>query len=304
MSNQHSTAKYVFYYLLILISLGFASIGIGQIIWQVINSLFPETTYTYDTFFSQDVLRFGLSSVIIAGPLYWYMSYLTNKDLESGKLRPDSALRKWMTYLILLASSLVVLGFLIGLLNSFLAGELTVKFILKALAAIILAGAIFLYYLHDIRRVDLKRDQLIIWFGRGAALLMISGVILGFFFIDSPAKARALREDQERLNRLQNISYQVEDFYRTEEKLPKSFDELKNRLTPRDLVDPVSEESFEYKPLNAKNYQLCAVFAFSNREGEMSAAPWGYPAPNWFHDAGRYCFDHKVEEPVKPILGR
>ena len=127
----------MFFYLLVLFTLGFSAVGIGQILFQVINAVFPETTFQYDSAFSDQILRFGISSTLIAGPIYWLITHLINRELFRGHLDKDSAVRKWLTYLFLLISSFVVVGTLINLLNGFLGGELTIKFLLKSISLMI-----------------------------------------------------------------------------------------------------------------------------------------------------------------------
>ena len=94
MAHSH-TAKHTFYYLLALVTLGFVATGLGGIIFQVINAWFPEPAPYYESYFSQGTLRFGISSVIVAGPLYALITHLINKELQKGTMHADSAIRKW-----------------------------------------------------------------------------------------------------------------------------------------------------------------------------------------------------------------
>ena len=61
-------------------------------------------------------------------------------------------IRKWLIYLTLFLSALVLIGDLVVLVNGLLQGELTTAFILKVVSVFVVIGGIFLYYLWDVRR--------------------------------------------------------------------------------------------------------------------------------------------------------
>lgn len=291
--EKHGMARYVFYYVLALFTLSFTAIGLGQILFQIINSIFPETTFSYDTGYVQEVLRFGLSSVIIASPIYFFITWLINRDLMREELKPDAGIRKWLSYLILLISSFVVIGFLIGLLNDFLSGELTTKFVLKALTAIIIASAIFSYYLFDITRKIEKNCAPLRYFAVIFILVVIAAVTAGLFFIDSPSEARGKKEDAERVYNLQQISYGVENYYRENKKLPLDLSAIQ-KINPEYIFkDPVTGELYEYRVIGETTYNLCAKFTYSNRDQGMERNP-SYYNMNWMHEKGYFCFEKKV----------
>jgi hypothetical protein len=300
MSSQHgSAAKIMFYYLLVLVALSFTAFGLGQILFQIINATFPESTYYYDGIVSQSSLRFGISSVIVAAPIYWFITHLINKELANKELDKGSSVRKWLTYLILFVSSVTVLGLLIGILNSFLNGEVTVKFILKWLTVLVISGTIFLYYLYDIRRDDFKTNSVIWTFRIVFLTLGLGSLIAGFFYVDFPSQVRAQREDQARVDRLRSITYQMDEYYRQNEKLPTALSELEGIL-PGMLKDPVTEVPFDYSVKAETSYELCAQFETSNKEeseNTMSRSEY-WVDPDFIHGAGEQCFTKEISEHV------
>lgn len=286
----------MFYYLLVLVALSFAAVGIGQILFQVINAIFPESTYYYDGALSQSTLRFGISSVIVAAPIYWFVTHLINKELAKKELDPHSAVRKWLTYLILFVSSITVLGLLIGILNSFLNGELTVKFVLKWLTVLVISGTIFLYYLYDIRREDFRENRIIRIFRAVFILLALGSLIAGFLYVDFPSEVRAQREDQARVDRLRSITYQIDEYYRKNEQLPQQLSDI--TTLPGQLKDPVTEEPFGYTIKGETEYELCASFETSNKEEAESGTPRSeyWVDPDFVHGKGQECFTKEVSE--------
>ena len=67
-----------------------------------------------------------------------------------------SKVRKWMTYMTLFIAASVTIGALITLVYNFLAGELTLRFLLKILTVSIISIALFGYYLWDLRQDELE----------------------------------------------------------------------------------------------------------------------------------------------------
>src|SRR3989338_3472131 len=62
----------------------------------------------------------------------------------------ESKIRKWLIYLTLFITSLVIIGDLVFVINTFLGGEIKARFILKALSILFVAVVIFWYYLDDV----------------------------------------------------------------------------------------------------------------------------------------------------------
>jgi Domain of unknown function (DUF5671) len=60
--------------------------------------------------------------------------------------------RKWLTYIALLIAAGVVIGDLITFLSYFLKSELTARFVLKVATVLVIAGAVFWYYLGSLKK--------------------------------------------------------------------------------------------------------------------------------------------------------
>lgn len=119
MNNKHN-AKYTFYYLLSLAALIFMSISLGMILFGIINKTIPDILRLYG---SSNVtgrqMKFALSALFISAPIFYYISSLINRGLRKGELEKDSAIRRWLTYFIILISSLIILGSFVGVINNF-----------------------------------------------------------------------------------------------------------------------------------------------------------------------------------------
>ena len=144
-TQNNNSAKFAFFYMLSLVALIFMSLSSGMIIFQIINKNIADvfmSGYRYKGNFSSDQLKFAISALLISAPIFYFSIKQIYKNLFSGALDKNSAIRKWLTYFILFISSVVMIGWLIAIVNSFLDGELTSKFILKALTAIFIAEVV------------------------------------------------------------------------------------------------------------------------------------------------------------------
>lgn len=291
MELKHNSAKYTFYYLLALITLGFVGIGLGQVAFQLINHTFVETTSNYTSDFSLGVLRSAIASLVVGAPIYFFVTRQINKDLATKDLDHNAGVRRWLTYLILLVASVVTIGFLVAFLNSYLQGELTIKFALKVLASIIIAGSFAAYYIFDLQRVDFKRGKILQFFSVVFVAVVLLAVVTAFVLVGSPAKAREAREDNQRIMNLQEINSAIMDFYNRESRLP---DDLKSlTISDLSLQDPVTKIAYEFNKINANAYELCANFAQAlQKESDMTEG-W-YFDPVWTHGIGHQCFEVKV----------
>ena len=309
-SQNSNTAKFTFLYLLSLVSLAFFAVSVGIILFQLINKNITDIVESYNTRYSIEALRFALSAMIVSAPVYLVSVWQINKSLFSGVLSKDSAIRKWLTYFIVLVTSLIMIGETIGVINNFLNGELTLKFILKSATVLIIAGAIFYYYLRDIKReeVENKKDGLIKIYFYATVIISVIIFIAGIFFVESPMEARARRFDNEVVNRLSMIENAVQQYYTEENKLPESLEMVKEEvdyITEDDLRNPVTKKIFELKILDAKKYELCTEFQRSNINDSDPYESKDYFASNWEHDAGYQCIEKKVldnnEKQLMPV---
>ena len=166
-------------------------------------------------------------------------------------------------------------------------------------------------------------------FGGVGIVLVVAAISYSFMIIGSPAKQRLLRLDDRRIGDLQNLQYQVINFWQQKEKLPKDLEELANPLTGYSLpVEPEFEKGgkYEYNILDAKalKFELCATFALPMPKGWREYSGGGvmpmmptyyegkdigttsYPYPgggtneSWDHEAGRTCFERTIDKDIYP----
>jgi hypothetical protein len=293
-NEQHNPAKFAFYYMLSLVALVLTSLSTGMIIFQIINKYVKDNFSTYTSAYSSGEVVFAISAIFVAAPIYFLLMKEIHKNIKSGALPLDSGIRKWLTYFILLISSVVSIGWLIATLNSFFRGEYTLKFILKAITAISISMSIFSYYLLDMRRKDAGADFKQAGFYLYGSLAVVVAAFLTGVVLESPLNARAKRHDEIVVSRLETIEANINSYYSDQKALPENLklltDNVKFFLDPNSLTDPQTGEEFRYRVISEKKYELCAEFM---TESEKQAG-FDVPFRKWEHGMGEKCFEREV----------
>lgn len=316
MPNSAKTGpKDVFGQLLAIIGLYVSVISFGILIFGLIDINFPDVL-SYD-FYNQQAIRWPLATLVVVFPLFvWWNSYI-QRDIERNPEKKELKSRKWFLYFTLFAAAIVIIGDLVSLVFRFLNGDLTIQFILKVLTVFVIAAAVFVYYLWNIRKEKpALKDPKMKWFVYVVIALGAFFIVYGFFTAGSPFAERMRRFDERRIQDLMSIQSQVIYYWQAKERLPQTIDELRDDIRgftpPR---DPETGESYIYKIDGPLQFELCAGFKTSNKHDSeigkpVPAAPRGvyypYPGPgieeNWLHDAGETCFERTIDPELFPPL--
>jgi hypothetical protein len=151
--KPYLSAKEAFMYLVLFTCLYISAFNFGALLFQFIERAFPDAlnpSYAYDG--SAAAIRFSVSALIIAFPLYLWLSSVFAKAFAKDPVKRESKVRKWLSYITLFIAASVIIGDSIALIYNLLGGELTARFFLKVLAIMLIAGMIFGYYLWDLKR--------------------------------------------------------------------------------------------------------------------------------------------------------
>jgi hypothetical protein len=152
--QPYLSAREVFLYLIMFAALYTATFNLGSMIFAFINLAFPDITAEPHWNSFNAAIRWDISSLIVAFPLFLYTFHFTNKAIETNPSRRDSKPRKWLTYLTLFLASIILMGDMICLVYNVLGGELTIRFILKVATIAFIGGGLFIYFLTDMRRSE------------------------------------------------------------------------------------------------------------------------------------------------------
>ena len=205
-----SGPKDVFQHLLAIVTLYGSVISFIALIFQYVNYLYPDQLYLGSV---SDLVRWSSSALVVMFPVFILMSWLIHRDIRINPEKNEIRARKWLLYFTLFVAAITIIVDLITLLYNFFGGELTGRFALKILTVLVVAVAVFGYYLWELRRQATAVSNIPKLSGWAGAVVVVAAIVSGFFIIGSPATQRALRMDQERVNALTNIQNQIVNYW-------------------------------------------------------------------------------------------
>lgn len=308
MENQNilkSTPKDVFLQLFNILTFYLSVIGFITLFIQYINALFPDTLNYYFSGIA-DAVRIASSILLIAVPAYLFTAWLLAKDLMIEPQKRELKLRKWLVYFTLFISAVTIIVDLITFVYNFLSGELTTRFFLKILVVLLVAGAVFGYYMWDLKRKELLSNIPKI-LAITLLVIMLGSVAAGFFIIGTPFTQRNRRFDEQRVQNLQMLQGQVLNYWTQKGVLPEQTSILNDSISGFVVpVDPKTNESYGYRKIDQLTFELCANFSTVSENNSINNHV-KYPVPydsynqNWSYKAERTCFSRKIDpELYKP----
>ncbi len=303
-NSKTNSAKFAFYYMLSLVALAFVSLGTGMVIFQAINRYVADQLVESQTRFDPGVLKYAISMLVVAAPIFYVVMRQIFKNLFIGQLDKEAGVRRWLVYFILLVSAVIVLGTLVNILNNFLNGELTLKFILKALTVGGIAAIVFSFYLYDIRRAEVlsRHDNVTTIYFYGSLAIIVAALIFSLFVIESPTTTRNRKLDNVILNNFDQIDSTINSYYSEKGTLPVSLDEMRkeyNYLSDDVFVDPATGVKFDYRIKSQDEYELCAAFRLTG-EADNQYYLDNYLSQRWSHAVGYQCLSQKAHN-VSPV---
>jgi hypothetical protein len=292
-----NTPRDLFLHLFVIITLYWSTVSFITLIWQYINYFFPDVL-EYNTYYTfSGAVKFSIASLMVIFPIFLFLSFYLNKIYIKEPEVRDSEIRKWLIYFTLFVAGIIMIGDLIVVINNFLSGEITTRFILKALTLFLISGIIFWYYLNDIKnKISQQFNKYLSAF---LVLIILIFIIAGFVIFGSPALARKIRLDERKISDLQNIQYRIFSYSQTNKALPPNLEVLKDPFFGYALPkDPQTQNDYEYNIKDEYNlvFELCAVFNEKTPKfKEGKPAPYPMTQENWEHDSGRFCFERRIE---------
>jgi hypothetical protein len=289
-----STARDVFFYLLMIVTLYISVISFITMLFQFVNILMPGPFEYFDGIYG--ALRAATAALFVSWPIYLFVSHITEKDISEAPEKLRLGIRRWLLYLTLFITAIVIIVDLIVLINEFMGGDFTVRFFLKTLSILLVAGAVFGYYLKALKDESKERGYLKV-IAIIASIFAYAAIIGAFIAVGGPTKQRGLKFDQERVNNLISIQSQLTQYYQEKEVLPEALTDMTTGVSPyTPPTDPETEEAYIYKKTGELSFELCTNFAYEQTSAQNNRiyAPGGMQN-EWSHPAGEYCFERTID---------
>lgn len=294
------------------ILLGIVATALGTLYFQVINLSLPDAldgTNWYGQSAATSAIHYSIAALLIGFPLYFFAMRLWFRKFREDEGRTESKLSKWLTYLVLLITAVTIVGDLIATVYTLLQGEITVRFFLKALVILGVAGGVFGFYYLERKKIQYRADiprGIFQRFGQAVAGMVAVGVVLGFLVGGSPTTERNRSFDETRANHLSSLSSCIEQYASSLGVLPSSLSELTRSsqysYCTSYLKDPETALPYEYRvvtPSIAKGtgrvgeFELCAIFSLASegiaQSGESVVGGYGLQTVWTEHGVGRSC---------------
>jgi hypothetical protein len=284
-----------------LIALYVSLSALIMVVFGVIEVRYPDDATWYGVYDgAQTGIRFGIAMLVVFFPTYIVLTRIVN-EIRRKETGTYLTLTKWLVYLSLLIGGSILLGDLVAVILTYLNGEITLRFILKALTLLVVIGAAFYYYILDARSYWINHEKESRAYAFVTTFIVVGALALGFMHSASPSEVREMRLDEQQVYDLQDLQWRIEDHYRVTGSLPTTTDMLYVGIEAPEA--PEDREPYTYAPLSETRYELCASFALSSHpEGSKQKAPLiestaqRNPYNNWDHGAGETCFEREVIE--------
>ena len=296
-----SSPRDAFLHLLAMAMLYTAAIGTGVILFRFVERLLPAPGDTAG-FGRSDTLRSAAAALLVSLPILAIVHRTIDREMRANPASRIAPLYRVLAYLSLLVTALVMAGDLVCVIVGFLSGDLTLRFILKGIVVLLLAGGIYLWYSSDMRREESLADApggnaalppppaWREWLFRAGAAVACVSMVAALYAAGSPFRQRLLRLDARRVDALQTIQRNVNVYHERERGLPASLDAL--AAAPEtflaDAVDPVTKTPYGYERVDDATYTLTATFDLPSPP-DQDRPPW--ERDGFFrHGAGEQTF--------------
>ncbi|MDA8597047.1 DUF5671 domain-containing protein [Candidatus Pacebacteria bacterium] len=283
-------------------ALGSLYISITSIItllFGVITIMLPDAADSYYQVESaSNTIKFSTAILVVFFPVFLWLTR-TMQQQRRQESHEYLSITRWLIYLSLVVVGGVLLGDIVAVLYSYLNGELTSRFLLKAIVLAAVLGTAFYYYRKDAQAYWKKHEAQSKLFGLGAIILVVGSLVLGFMYSQTPSEVREARIDEKQVQDLQTIQWRVEEQYHLEEELPSDLNAAFSDLSIP--TAPAGREPYSYSVTGEDTYELCATFVEPTVRSDYEVArpvimERNY---NWEHGTGEWCFERAIVKPLR-----
>ncbi len=269
---EKTHAKDFFLHIAVIIFLYLSVISFLQIIFNIVDYIFPSEIY--NTYIN---VSWQTAALTISIPLTIIFMSIIYSEYKKHPEKKSLKIREWLVYLTLFVAVITFAIDLITLFYYFFDGrEITTRFLIKIISVMLVSASVFFYFIYDIKDKITPKIKKIVAF----TLIFITAItiIVVFSIVGTPEQQRKKRIDEQKIFELMSLQNSISYFWETKNKLPESLDELKKENI---YYLPINYQ-YEYNVLNSTSFEICTTFYYSNTNSE------------WSHTDGRYCFVRDV----------
>jgi len=152
--KPYLSAREAFVYLVLFSTLYASAISLGTLVFQLIDRAFPDPTAdpAITLAVTRESIRWSFAWLVVAFPIFLGVARANDRAVRKDPLRRLSKVRRWLTYLTLFVGAGILVGVLTTVVYNLLSDELTTRFVLQVLTIGTITGAVFGYFLSDVRK--------------------------------------------------------------------------------------------------------------------------------------------------------
>jgi len=299
--NKHSnTPKNFVIQLASIVALYVSITSLLILVFSITNLRFPDASaYFGESAGAREAIRVSIAVLIVFFPAFLVLTRMSNITRRKEYQGTYNIFGKWLVYLTLLIAGGVLLTDLVVLIMYLLNGETTTRFFIKVFSLFAIVGMAFHYYILDVRGYFTNRIDKSLYFAVSATVVVVTSLIFAFSYIETPNQVREIRLDDQQVNDLRNIYWDVEQYYQVNGTLPETLIEVYGEKGQP--IAPEGRNAYTYNTENMTTFKLCGTFAASSLENRSSQALMLDNNYRWEHDAGEECFTRTIDIPTKPI---
>jgi hypothetical protein len=260
----------------------YASVAsIITLLFEYINHAYPDPLAYYGDPYSSSI-RLSMATLMVLAPIGVFLLRTIRLSVMREPAKANTWVRRWALILTIFVAIAMGAIDLITLINTFLGGEITTRFLLKVFVVLLVSLFVGAHYIADFRGYWVSHPRRAALVGAKAAILAFAVVIAGFFVIGTPQEMRLMRFDEQKVSDLQGVQWQVVNYWQQKQVLPKSLDELADPISGYILpVDPQTNMPYRYETTGKNSFSLCATF---NQESQDLAGKGAYPSGGHGYD--------------------
>lgn len=142
--RPYVSAREALIYGLLFLLLGCICWHVAMLGFKIIDALIPDAADFYRPTNSE--MRWNVATLLPTVPLFLWLNRRVATVTAGDPGQRRSLVRKWFAAITLLIASLTLLGDLVAVIYALLNGDMTLRFVVKALLIAIIAGLAFAYY--------------------------------------------------------------------------------------------------------------------------------------------------------------
>jgi hypothetical protein len=142
------SARDAFFHLLAFTALYVWVISLIFLLFSYIEFALPDPAVqnpTYAVEYALSNIRASIASLIVSYPLFVSVWWLLLREVHAAPEKAKSGVRRWLSFLSLFVGAATIMVDVISVVYYFVDGDLTVRFLLKVGALLIVTVTIFIY---------------------------------------------------------------------------------------------------------------------------------------------------------------